>query len=255
MLKPTIKSKEWVEHSSTKGFKAFTAEEFLTLYDKCSNWGTDLIVQEWIEGSDANLYTVYTYFGSDGEALVTFVTQKLRQFPPETGDGSLGVECRNDAVLQETVRLFKDIHLRGLGYMEMKQDSRTGKYLIVEPNIGRPTNKSTLCEAGGVELVYTMYCDALGWELPKNRTQKYGNAKWIFFRRDFPSALYYWRRGELSLADWWRSYRGIKKDALFSWSDPAPFWYDLLYSFRKVLSPKERKKSNFQDPFVRKQHV
>jgi predicted ATP-grasp superfamily ATP-dependent carboligase len=180
---------------------------------------------------------------------VTFVTQKLRQWPPEMGEGCLGVECRNDIVLEETVRLFRSVRLRGLGYLEMKCDKRTGKYLIVEPNIGRPTSKSALAEAGGVELVYTMYCDALGWNLPTNRKQNYGNSKWIFLRRDSLSAYYYWHRGEHSLIEWWRSLSGLRVDAMFSWNDSAPFWYDLLYSFRRYLSPIERRKSNYRNPF------
>jgi D-aspartate ligase len=233
ILKPSSRSKEWEQNSKFKAYKAFTADEFLALYDLCEKWSKDLIVQEWIEGPDSNLYTCYCYFSDDSEPLVTFVTRKLRQWPPEMGEGCLGEECRNDIVLHETVRLFKSVHLRGLGYLEMKRDSRTGKYLIVEPNIGRPTSKSTLAEAGGVELVYTMYCDALGWNLPANREQKYGNAKWIFLRRDLQSAFYYWRRGELTLVEWWRSLRGLKVDALFSWTDPAPFWHDLIRSIRK----------------------
>jgi hypothetical protein len=40
--------------------------------------------------------------------------------------------------------------------------------------------------------------------------------------------------------------------ALFSWTDPAPFWYDLIDAIRKYLSPKERRKSNYQDPFLEK---
>jgi predicted ATP-grasp superfamily ATP-dependent carboligase len=98
----------------------------------------------------------------------------------------------------------------------------------VEPNIGRPTGRSAIAEAGGVELVYTAYCDLAGLPLPENRTQMYRGAKWISFRRDFQSAWFYWRRGDLTLRDWARSWRGKKVDAIFSWRDPAPFLYDML---------------------------
>ncbi len=249
ILKPSSRSYEWEQNSTYKAYKAFTVDEFLALYDRCEKWSKELIVQEWIEGPDSNLYTCYCYFSTDSKPLVTFVTRKLRQWPPELGEGCFGEECRNDIVLQETVRLFKSVCLRGLGYLEMKSDSRTGKYFIVEPNIGRPTSKSSLAEAGGVELVYTMYCDALGWDLPANRVQKYGNAKWIFLRRDFQSAFYYWRRGELTLVEWWRSLHGPKVDAMFSWTDPTPFWYDLIRSIRKYIFPQERRKSNYRNPF------
>lgn len=235
ILKPSPRSKEWEAKSRFKVYRAFTADEFLGLYDQCAPWTKKLIVQEWIEGPDSDLYTCYCYFGGDSEPLVTFVTRKLRQWPPEMGEGCLGEECRNDVVLQETVRLFKSVRFRGFGYLEMKRDARTGKYLIVEPNIGRLTSKSSLAEAGGVELAYTVYCDALGWKLPREREQKYGRAKWSFLRRDCQSAFYYWRRGELTLAEWLRSRRGVKVDAMFSWTDPAPFWHDLTSSCHRYL--------------------
>jgi D-aspartate ligase len=249
IIKPAIRSSEWEQKSPLKAYKAITADEFLTLYDSCKKWSKDLIVQEWIEGPESNLYTCYCYFNHDSKPLVTFVTRKIRQWPPETGEGCLGEECRNDVVLQETVRLFRSAHLYGIGYLEMKCDSRTGKYYIIEPNIGRLTSKSALAESGGVELLYTMYCDALGWDLPTNREQKYGNVKWIFFRRDLLSALYNWRKGELSVKDWLQSIRGIKIEAVFSRQDPAPFFYDLIYSIFTYLSPNKRRKSNYRNPF------
>src|SRR3954469_14371935 len=76
-----------------------------------------------------------------------------------------------------------------------------------------------------------MYCENVQLPLPANLEQRYGGAKWVFMRRDFLSALHYWRAGELTVRDWWRSLRGLKQDAVFSWSDPAPFYGDIKRSF------------------------
>ena len=151
-------------------------------------------------------------------------------------------------MLNETIRLFKAVNYRGLGYVEMKQDARTGKHYIIEPNVGRPTGRSPIVEAGGVELVYTMYCDAVGRPLPANLKQQYGNVKWIYLRRDLQSALYNWRRGDLTLGDWWRSLRGRKVDALFAWNDPGPFIGDLTRAVRLYMNPDERKKRDYSKP-------
>jgi predicted ATP-grasp superfamily ATP-dependent carboligase len=131
ILKPSIRSSEWDHNSTYKAYKAHTPVELLDLYERCKSWSRDLLAQEWIEGPDSNLYTCYCYFSAESEPLVTFVTKKIRQWPPELGEGCLGVECRNDIVLEETLRLFKGIGLRGLGYLEMKFDSRTGSYFMV----------------------------------------------------------------------------------------------------------------------------
>lgn len=243
ILKPPMKTPTWQQNARVKVYKASSAAEFLALYDRCSDWADVLMAQEWIEGTDADLYSCNCYFTAASEPIVTFIARKLRQWPPETGTSSLGEECRNDVVLQESIRLFRSVGYYGLGYVEMKRDARTGKYYIIEPNIGRPTGRSAIAEAGGVDLLYTMYCDAIGWALPLNREQKYKGVKWVYLRHDLQSALYYWRRGDLTLIEWWRSWRGPKAYAVFSWTDPAPFWGDLfkavglLRSKRKTREP------------------
>ena len=163
------------------------------------------------------------------------IARKIRQWPPEPGTSCLGEEVRNDEVLRESLRLFDSAGYHGLGYVEMKRDAKTGNHYIIEPNIGRPTGRSAMPEAGGVELVYTMYCDLVVRACPRAASQTYGHAKWIYWRRDLQSALYYFRRGELTLADWLRSWRGRKFAAVFSWSDPAPFLSDVVRAFRLSL--------------------
>jgi D-aspartate ligase len=90
-----------------------------------------------------------------------------------------------------------------------------------------------------------MYCDALGWPLPSNVVQRYGNAKWMDIRRDLQSAVYEWRYGTLTVGQWWRSIQGPKTYALFSWTDPGPFLGDLQRAFRLFLSSEERRKRDY----------
>ncbi|MFQ5708103.1 MAG: carboxylate--amine ligase [bacterium] len=239
ILKPPLKSPLWEAQTRHKAFKIFDTEEFLARYDQCSPWADVLMAQEWITGSDANNYSCNAYFDANSRPLVTFVARKLRQWPPETGNTSLGIECRNRVVLETALRLFGSVGFHGLAYLEMKRDQRTGQYFIIEPNIGRPTGRSALAEASSVELLYTMYCDQIGWPLPPNREQKYLGVKWIYLRQDLQSAFFYWRRGELTLRHWWRSLRGRKTYAVLSWADPLPFLEDVrarvLANARRLL--------------------
>ena len=246
LLKPPSRPATWVRHTKLKAFKVSNAGEFLATYDHYQGWINALIAQEWIEGNDTNLYTCNCYFDATGEPLVTFVSRKLRQWPPGTGQACLSVEARDATVLRETIRLYKSVPYRGLGYLEMKRDERTGRYFIIEANIGRPTGRSAMTEAGGVELLYTMYCDALGWPLPANREQKYTGVKWIHVLRDIQSALYYGCQGQLTFRQWWQSVRGRKTDALFSWKDPGPFLAALAKAIPTYLSRRERRREDYQ---------
>lgn len=242
ILKPPMKTPTWEQHTKEKVFKVDSAAEFLQLYDRCSGWADLLMAQEWVEGSDANLYSCNCYFNADAEPLVTFVARKIRQWPPETGTSCLGEEVRNDAVLEESIRLFRSVNYHGLGYVELKRDARSGKHYIIEPNIGRPTGRSAIAEAGEVELVYTMYCDVLKRPLPRDRVQRYRGVKWIHLRRDFQSALFYYRRGDLSLGEWLRSWRGKKGYAIFAWYDLSPFLHDWLRAIGLIFKRRNKKK-------------
>ena len=245
VLKPPTSDRRWDQHTMVKAFPVNDADEFLALYDRCADWVDELVLQQWIEGGDDCLYSCNCYFDADSKPLATFVARKLRQWPPHVGVSSFGEECRNDTVLAETLRLFDSVSYRGLGYVEFKRDPASGKHYMIEPNVGRPTGRSAIAEAGGVELLYTMYCDAVGAPLPEKRVQEYVGAKWVDLRHDVQSALYYWKRGELTIADWWRSWRGPKAHTYFSWSDPAPFLHDLWRTLKRSLSAKERNRRDY----------
>jgi len=242
VLKPSVKTSRWLQHTAAKVFRADTPGQLLQRYGRCSAWTDDLMVQEWVEGPDSELYSCNCYYDRAGRALVTFVARKLRQWPPRTGTSCLGEECRNDTVLELTRRTFDAAGFHGLGYLEVKRDVRTGVHYVIEANVGRPTGRSAIAEAGGVELIYAMYCDMVGLPLPAQLAQRYGGAKWIFWRQDVRSAFYYWRNGELTLTDWARSLKGCRTDAVFSWSDPAPFLMDLAQGLG--LKPRPRRSRN-----------
>lgn len=232
VLKPRLKTREWQRNTSAKAFKVSSSEELMATYDRVGGWSDVMIVQEWIEGDESSLYSCNCYFDGNSIPIVTFVARKIRQWPPETGTSSLGEECRDDVVLRTSLDLFEGVSYRGLGYLEMKRDARTGAHYIIEPNVGRPTGRSAIAEAGGVELLYTAYCDAAGLPLPLKRVQHYRGAKWIYLRHDLQSAFYYWRRGRLSIREWWRSISGRKTEAVLDLRDPMPFIADLVQSVR-----------------------
>ncbi|NIR46963.1 carboxylate--amine ligase [candidate division KSB1 bacterium] len=240
ILKPSFRSPEWNQYTSQKAFKVLSCEELLSLYEEYHGLADVLIAQDWIDGVDTDHFTCNCYFDAHSNPLVTFTSKKIRQWPPETGQACLAEEFRNDAVLQETLRLYQGVKFRGLSYLEMKRDRRSGQYFMIEPNVGRPTGRAIMAEAGGIELLYTMYCDAIGLPLPENREQKFTGVKWIHELRDIQSAMYHWRQGNLTLTEWRRSLRGQKTRVLFSWRDPLPFFCALLSAIPTSLSSRER---------------
>ena len=216
-----------------KGSRSTTPTHSCRSTTASQSWAPVLLAQEWVAGGEDGLFSCNAYFDASGSPQVTFVARKVRQWPPDVGTSASGVECRNDDVLNATIALFGGVGFQGLAYLEMKRDTRTGRLLIIEPNVGRPTGRSAIAEAGGVELVYTAYCDAAGLPLPDGREQKYIDAKWLDFRRDLQAALVARRRGTLSVGEWARSLRGPKAHAIWSRRDPLPFVVDVAQATSK----------------------
>jgi predicted ATP-grasp superfamily ATP-dependent carboligase len=241
VLKPAVKSHRWLTATAAKVFKAEDAGALLRHYDICRDWAEVLIAQEWVDGPDDAHVTCNAYFDAHGRAHLTFVSRKLRQWPLEGGVGCLSEECREDEVSAVTTRLFQRAGHRGLAYLEMKRDRRHGGYVIIEPNVGRPTGRSAAADAAGIDLIYAHYCDALGWPLPAPRPQAYGPTKWIYLRQDLQAAASLRRRGALTTADWLRSLRGVRHDAVFSWRDPKPFLADLAVGVRKAFGSQHQR--------------
>ena len=228
VVKPMTHRSTWFDHTSDKVIRVDDPADLRSTLDRAAGWTDKLIISEWVVGGVDELYSCNAYFDEDSTPLATFVARKIRQWPPEGGRSSLGEEVRNDRVLEVTLELFAAARFQGLAYLELKRDVRTGRHYIIEPNIGRPTGRSAIAEAGGVPILYTMYCDLAGLPLPAHREQRYRGVKWIYLRWDLQSAWVTWRRGELSAGDWWRSIRGRKAFAVWSWRDPWPFVKDLV---------------------------
>jgi D-aspartate ligase len=228
LVKPSVKTGSWLARTRAKGFVAQDAPDLLAIYTRVADWSPALVAQEWVDGPEDALVSCNAYFGQDGRALATFVARKVRQWPPGVGTSASGEECRNDEVLDTTIRLFAGARYHGLAYLEMKRDARSGRMVIIEPNVGRPTGRSAISEAGGVELVHTAYCDALGLPLPAQREQHYGGAKWVDVRRDAQAVMVARRQGTGSVRQWLGWMRGPKAHAIWSRDDPAPFVADMV---------------------------
>lgn len=247
VLKPPLSAtRAWEEHSPLKAYVLEDARALRVAHERLRSLSDVLIVQEWIPGPVSSLYSVNAHVGPGGAPVATFVARKLRQWPVDTGESSLGEECRNDEVLAIATRLWRTLEYEGLAYLEVKQHALTGEHVIIEPNVGRPTGRSAIAEAGGVELLLAHICAATGRPLPSALEQQYGYAKWMHLRHDLQSALVSWRRGDLTVREWAHSVRGRKAFALLSLSDPGPFLADLGRAVRLGLSTKERRARDYE---------
>jgi D-aspartate ligase len=223
VVKPALKTPAW-EGSGPKVRWFDDAASFLNAVQDLLGLAASLVVQEWVPGEDSALYSCNCYVSPEGLPMVTFVARKLRQWPPHLGTSSAGEAVVDDRIRELALRVLLSLPFRGLGYVEIKRDARSGRDVVIEANVGRPTGRSAIAEANGVELLRTMYCDLIGAPLPAGRRQQDGmRTSWVNLTADIQSALYYRRAGQLSLVQWLRSLRGPKMFADLDLLDPRPF--------------------------------
>ncbi|MGE0160390.1 MAG: hypothetical protein AB7T31_13350 [Gemmatimonadales bacterium] len=235
VLKPSVKSAAWSASTTAKAIVVQSPEGLADAYRRFAPMADAFVAQEWIVGGDGDHYTCDCYVSAQGVPLVTFSARKIRQWPPSTGQGSLSVECRDDYVRDLTLRVLATAGHHGQGYLETKRDTRTGRHLIVEANVGRPTGRAAAAEKAGVELLMTMYCDLIGAPLPTARAQKYLGTKWIHVRRDLQASAHLLQSGRAGLREIvepWR--RGPFAFALLDRRDPVPFFADWAHAFAQI---------------------
>ena len=235
VLKPARKSPEWDDVMPGKVVMCSDLGELLDVTSKVPSAVGTLIVQEWIPGGEDCLHSCNLYITRSGEVACSFVAKKLRQWPPKAGTSASGESVLDQRVADMAVALFAAAGHVGLGYIEAKYDARTDRYVLIEPNIGRPTGRSAIADGGGVALLFTAYCDSLGIPIPAPGRQADTPNKWVYLRHDVQAAVVGMARGELTPLAWISSLRGDKTFAVWDRADPRPFFVDIARTISRVF--------------------
>lgn len=177
-----------------------------------------LIVQEWIEGPDSEIYFTLFCVGDDGQPVGLFSGRKLQSNPPAVGSTAICVSAPECAEMLEnaTREFLRRVPYRGLGSLEFKRDVRTEKLLMVEPTVGRTDWQEEIATLCGVNLPAIAYWRALGHApaLPQSRGA---------------SRRYAWRaERHFRLSPEFRADRRVV-DGYFRWTDPLPGIYQYAY--------------------------
>lgn len=123
-----------------------------------------LIVQEWVEGPDTDIFFALFSCDCNGNLIGLFPGRKLVCSPPAVGSTAMCVAAPEVAGQLEfhTRDFVQRLGYRGLGSLEFKRDSRSGRLLIIEPTVGRTDWQEEIATLCGVNLPLLTYEAALG---------------------------------------------------------------------------------------------
>jgi len=177
-----------------------------------------IIVQEWIDGADTELYFSLFSCDCDGNLIGLFPGRKLRCCPPDVGTTMLCVAAPEAAaeLLEPTLRFIAQVGYRGLGSLEFKREPRSGRMVIIEPTVGRTDWQEEIATLCGMNLPLRTYLHAVRGHAPRNGPT-YPPVAWCASAgfRDTGTA-------QLRIVD-----------GFFRWGDPLPALY--YYGYERGL--------------------
>ncbi len=235
IVKPAIKTVDYVKGRFARAYKVASHEQAEAVCRRLLPIVPGLVIQEWIEGTDSDLYFCLQYRAGDGTTVCSFTGRKLSIWPPDVGvtaSCTAAPEVRH--ILQPlTEAFFERMSFVGMGSIEFKQDARTGQFLMIEPTVGRVDAQEEVATMHGANIPFAAYLYEIGLEVPAIE-QDPVPVIW----RDFWA---HWRSARIG-----RSQAPVKPnrriyDAYWRLDDPLPALVHLLggslRSLRKAFRP------------------
>jgi len=188
------------------------------------NKDLEVVMQEVIPGEE--IYMFYTYFNKESEPLAVCGYDKLSQYPPDFGCGSLCKSMQRQTPIDLAIQVLKTIKYHGIAEPEFKRDLRNGEYKLLEIN-ARTSTENRLPARCGVDIEYIAYLDTIGQYVEDSISPKNG-ILWIDEVGDLASCIIQLKEGRLGIREVFNSLRGKKEYAIFAWDDLMPFFISLL---------------------------
>jgi predicted ATP-grasp superfamily ATP-dependent carboligase len=222
IVKPPRATLDYVRSRLARAYKVASREQTDAVCRRMLAVVPNLLVQEWIEGPESGLYFCLQYRAADGATVCSFTGRKLSIWPPDVGvTASCTTAPEVRPILQPlTEAFFKRVSFVGMGGIEFKKDVRTGRFLMIEPTVGRVDAQEEVATIHGVNIPLAAYLYEIGAEVPLAE-QDLSPVIW----RDFFS---HWRSVYKN-----RSQQAIKPntrvyDAYWRLDDPMPAFFHVL---------------------------
>jgi hypothetical protein len=154
----------YVKAQFARGYKVASPEQAEGVCNRILAVAQGLVVQEWIEGPDSDLYFCLQYRATDGTTVCSFTGRKLSIWPPDVGvTASCTAAPEVRSILQPlTEAFFERVSFIGMGGIEFKRDGRTGQFLMIEPTVGRIDGQEEVATLHGANIPLAAYLHEIG---------------------------------------------------------------------------------------------
>jgi len=184
--------------------------------------GDDFLVQEYIPGDDACIYSFHAYADAAGRVLAWFVGRKIRTYPKVSGVSTCLELVEEPELARLGLEVLRRLRFVGVVKLDFKLDPIRRQFVLLEVN-PRFCLWNRLGAACGINLATIAHRDLAGQPVPRPRGYRTG-IRWLSFGDDLRAFLREYRRdGDLTAAQYAASLCGPLVCDVFSWHDPMPF--------------------------------
>lgn len=226
ILKPAITA-NFYPLTHLKAIRANNPDELLLGYRRMAAVidRQEIMVQEVIAGGPKNLYSFCSLFGN-GAVKAKIMAVRLRQHPMDFGSASTYVVTCNIPQLEElSTRMLRAMNYYGLSEVEFMFDESDGTFRLIDIN-PRTWAWHTLGAKAGVNFSALLFRDMHDASVQVESFET--GVIWIREVTDVPTAVVELLKRRLSLSEYFRTLKGKKELAVFSWDDPWPFMVELF---------------------------
>jgi D-aspartate ligase len=219
LVKPS-QSHQYYDLFKEKMVRVDNFDDMLAAYQQAADVGLTVMLQELIPGDDLYGANYNSYFGN-GQPLVEFTAQQVRNGPPEFGSPRVVMSKRIPEVIEPGRKILKAMGFYGYSCTEFKRDARDGVYKLMEVN-GRHNRSSLLALRCGINFPWLQYKHLMQGELPSPSDYRTG-IYWVSLARDVVYGAKYRNKERYSLIQYLRPYLRPHVFAILAWKDPKPF--------------------------------
>lgn len=243
IIKPSFKQAWWDDDFEKdvgdyqKAIKCESREELHQKYNEIAKIDPNVVVQEYISGSEDQIYSVNLFADKKSEVKGYFIARKFRTYPLSAGEGSYIVTVRDSEMLKMTQSIIKKLKLKGLLNIQFKRDERTGKPVLLEIHT-RNSVWSYLGTASGVNVAALYYHNLIGKQNFEIKESKPG-VVFIFLEKDLKAFVQNIKSRQVSYSHWIKSYFKKFVPGGYLVSDPLPAFMKFWFVARRRLKMKK----------------
>lgn len=204
IVKPTLGHLFRRKLKGEKLVEVDSPSDLLRWWRQFRDWGGESVLQEVIEGPEANIFVAGMYTDEQGDTRSIFTARKTRQYPPMYGSGSFMEACWSEEIADLSIDLIRRLGYTGICGTEYKWDERDDAWKLIEVNT-RPTLWFSLTRAAGVDVIWDAYCDLIGQPNPVHANCQDDRVRWQLPVRDLVSGLHFLREGSLGFGAFLRT--------------------------------------------------